>query len=114
MTANVDICLAQKQFQLSCTLLMEWMWLIYSQNSDGRLKARIKHATSTLGCKHAADIQEWALKDTSGESSVASKKSYTFNCRESGFTVTGAEDTISLPPLILLHFPLHFFSVKIP
>lgn len=30
----------------------------YSQNDDGRLKARVKNVMSALGCKCAADIQE--------------------------------------------------------
>lgn len=30
----------------------------YTQNDDGRLKARVKSVVSTLGCKCAADIQE--------------------------------------------------------
>lgn len=39
----------------------------YTQNNDGRLKARVKNVVSTLGCKCAADIQEWALNGTSGQ-----------------------------------------------
>lgn len=78
----------------------------YSQNDDGRLKARVKNVMSALGCKCAADIQEWALNSTSGQSFLLLERvinspggkwlEKVINSTEEkfGFTVTGAEDTI--------------------
>lgn len=54
----------------------------YSQNNDGRLKARVKNVLSTLECKYAADVQQWALNRTSTDFFVvvvASLKSYNFS-----------------------------------